>query len=132
ENMLYSVLVLFAIGGGLYNVNMIGLFGQQYVNKRRITDGGFAMVYLMINVGAFLSTSGIIFNPSVWSTDPFYYLAAGICCSVVLLYFSQSFNQEQPVFRPKFTQPSAAIMICIAGAAVLLFWAIYEFAGSAI
>ena len=54
---LYGGLALVVLGNGLYSPNTIANFGKLYLNRKKLLDSGFAMLYLVINLGSILGIS---------------------------------------------------------------------------
>ncbi|WP_179320200.1 MFS transporter [Winogradskyella helgolandensis] len=51
---LYVGLALVVLGSGFYSPNMVSNFGKLYLNKTKLLDSGFTLLYLAVNLGSFL------------------------------------------------------------------------------
>ncbi|WP_375560330.1 MFS transporter [Bernardetia sp. OM2101] len=123
---LYIGLFLVVLGGGFYTPNIISNFGKLYLNKTKLLDSGFTLLYTAVNLGAFagpllIGYCGEYFG---WSIG---FIIAGILIlvSLIPILFIKGNNQSKilasdlPIKRRFFT-------ILIAFVFVGLFWAIYE------
>lgn len=54
ENLFYIGLLLVIIGSGLYGPNSLSLIGRSHPNNPKTLDGSFNIMFLAINIGAFL------------------------------------------------------------------------------
>ncbi len=56
NSLLYVGLVLFILGAGLFNSNLVAEFGKLYNGKKQIIDAGFSSLFSSINIAAFFGT----------------------------------------------------------------------------
>ena len=122
---LYVGLLLVAMGSGFYTPNLFSNFGKLYLNKTKLMDAGFTMLYFSVNLGAFLGTLtiGYIGEKYSWTYG---FIIAGIfmLLSIVPLIIAQEKDVD---FETKNTrQPNQRVRnLTIAFVAIGLFWAIY-------
>lgn len=126
---LYVGLFLIALGSGLYTPNIISNFGRQYLDKAKLLDSGFTILYFAVNLGAFL---GILFI-SLTGEKYGYNIGFAICgllmiISLLPILISKEISLGEPK-KSEFSINNRAIKILIAFLVVGLFWGIYELAG---
>lgn len=61
KEVFYGGIGLIVLGSGLYTPNFLARFGKQFYDKPELTDGGFSVLYVLINLGAFMGTLLITF-----------------------------------------------------------------------
>jgi len=124
---LYTGLGLILIGGGLYSPNLISHFGKQYLNKVKLLDSGFSLLYMFINLGAFL---GILLIGYFGEINHQYGFIIGgvlmlISISLPLLYKEK---REQIEAIPSNLSMAKKITFILSSIfLVAIFWTLYEF-----
>ncbi|KAB1064437.1 MFS transporter [Salibacter halophilus] len=128
ELSFYVGLILFVIGAGLHAPNFTAYFGKAYLNKIKLMDSGFALMYLAINIGAFTGSFLIGYLSEIYG-----FKSGFIVCSIIMLlsltlfYFhrqkklssySNEFNKVS--FNLRFVL--IFIITCVLG----LYWLTYE------
>lgn len=123
---LYLGIGLIVIGGGFYTPNMLSHYGKLYVNKTKLLDAAFTILYVAINIGSFLGVMmiSLIGDKYGWN---FGFISAGILMliSVALPLMNREVkiskkSQENIPLRKRI------ISIVISFILIALFWAIYE------
>jgi POT family proton-dependent oligopeptide transporter len=125
---LYIGLILVALGGGLYTSNLTSNFGKLYLNKTKLLDAGFTLLYLAANIGALVGVVliGYLGETYSWSIG---FITSGIIMilSTIPILFSQEKRNDNTA-ENTFSINQRIIKISIALIFVSLFWAIYEIA----
>ena len=122
-------LLLIVIGNGLYTPNLSANFGKQYLEKTKLLDAGFSILFMAINIGAFLGVVvlGRVGEYYGWN---FAFILAGalMILSIVPIMFAKEADVEleAPVKRGT---SDRTVKILLAALSVGLFWAIYDFSG---
>jgi POT family proton-dependent oligopeptide transporter len=57
QEVFYGSIGLIIIGSGLYTPNLMARFGKQFYTKPELTDGGFTLLYVLVNIGSFIGVS---------------------------------------------------------------------------
>jgi len=126
---LFAGLGLILLGGGLYSPNMLALFGKQYGDRKSLTDSGFMLFYIAVNIGAFigvllLSKLGENLGFSVgFIVSGIFFLIAGVLA--VLSKDDKEIHDQN--LGISITTRTLNVLILIA--AVGLFWWVYELSG---
>jgi len=123
---LYIGIGLVSLGSGLYGPNLFSQFGKLHLNKEAKMDSGFTLLYLAINLGAFL---GILFLGILGEKNFTYgFIAAGILAliSVVFLLLTKTNTQETLDNYKKTPISKRLIMVLIAIFISTIFWGVYE------
>lgn len=94
-NVFYIGLVLIVAGNGLYSPNIIANFGKLYLNKLRLLDAGYSILYLAINLGAALGVLAIGYLGEIYGWKYGFALAAVF--SVFSLLPIRYLEKEVPV-----------------------------------
>lgn len=74
---LYTSLVLIALGDGLYIPNFNAQLGKYYLDRDKLMDAGFTIIYSLINVSAFLG----VFLIGSFQRDM---MPLGLCIAIVI------------------------------------------------
>ncbi len=123
----YIGLSLVVLGGGLYTPNIISNFGKLYLNKTKLLDSGFTILYLAVSLGAFFGVMsiGYIGEKYGWNIG---FVVAGIIMllSTIPILFSKD-KKPKKIIENKATINQRIIIISITFMVVGLFWVIYEF-----
>jgi POT family proton-dependent oligopeptide transporter len=123
---LYAGLFLVVLGSGLYTPNMISSFGKLYLNKTKLLDSGFTLLYLAVNISAAL---GILFLGIIGEKYGYHYgfMLSGILILIAIVPFI-IFKEEPQITASKsnLSLDKRILNIAIAFIAVGLFWAVYE------
>ncbi len=123
---LYVGMGLIVLGGGLYSPNTLALFGKQYLDRKRLLDSGFMLLYLAINLGAGL---GIYF---LSITSEYFGFSLGFALAGVLYIISGVFafysNEAKDIPEEKQTSTvtKRTLNVLAAISIAAFFWFIYE------
>jgi len=114
---LYGGLVLVAIGGGAYGANLAAAFGKRLLDRRKLLDSGFTLLYLAASVG---STGGILLvglaaERSNWELG---FALSGSCAVLSLLpllFQSPAFEKAVPekAMQTSFSRRSIILAACL-------------------
>jgi len=123
---LYLGLFLIVFGNGLYTPNIISNFGKSYLNKTKLLDSGFTILYFATNLGAFLGVLLIgYFGDSFGFSIGFTVSGVLMLLSIVPILISKE-QIEEVKDKCKFSIGNKVLNILIAPIVVSVFWAIYE------
>lgn len=123
---LYLGLFLITIGSGFYGPNILSQFGKLYLNKAKLLDSGFTILYLAVNIGALTSglLIGFLGEKYGWNVG---FITAGMfsLVSVAIMLFTGVNDKflDKPI---DFSFRNGLEKILIAIALVGLFWSVYE------
>ncbi|MEM7185722.1 MAG: MFS transporter [Bacteroidota bacterium] len=131
--MFYIGIGLIALGTGLYVPNLMANFGK--VQRKRVDhmDGGFTLLYTVINIAAFLGVLALAFLGDIGFAYGF--IASGVLlllASVVLIFTPgkqeiKAVDSNPDPTREKASTPTTGwLMVLIAVALSTVFWALYE------
>jgi len=129
---LYLGIGLTVLGGGLYTPNIIAFFGKHYLTKTKLLDSGFTILYLAVNLGAFLGILliGIIGERFAYSYG---FGTAGILALISTILIAITKDVDLPK-KQKFDQSigSRIVKIILALLFIAVFWSLYELSGYAL
>jgi proton-dependent oligopeptide transporter, POT family len=120
---LYIGLILVVIGSGLYSPNLISLFGKRYLNKTKLLDSGFTILYLAINIGSVLGPFIIVYIGETY-TWSYGFLLAGILMLVSVIFpliIKEKEEYQTKESKIKINQKVIRILMVIF--LVTIFWA---------
>jgi len=126
---LYIGIGLVGLGGGLYTPNLISQFGKLYLNKTKLLDSGFSILYMAVNIGAFI---GVMVIGYIGEQYDWYY-GFGIAGILFLLSVIYPLISKEQVCKEridkKFNLENRIIFVSVIIVFVGLFWAIYRIPG---
>lgn len=124
---LYLGLAGIVIGGGLYSPNLLSQFGKLYLDKTQLMDAGFSILFLMVNIGAFVGTTLFVKIGEKYGFH-FGFIAAGVfllIAGIIPLFIKDREFSESPlenaVVKVEHNQRLALFFSII-----VLFWVFYE------
>ncbi len=123
---IYIGLFLVVLGGGFYTPNIISNFGKLYLNKIKLLDSGFALLYTAVNLGGFVGSLliGYCGEHFGWSIG---FIIAGIITLVSLIpILLIKENNQSKLPTSELPIKRRFLSIFIAFVFIGLFWAIYE------
>ncbi|MFD0862472.1 MFS transporter [Sungkyunkwania multivorans] len=123
---LYMGLGLIALGNGLYSPNLIASFGKSYLDKTKLLDAGFMILYLMVSIGTFLGMMLLGYIGERFMMLGFIVAGILMLISVFLIYFFKS-QSDKPV-KIKAPINLRVLNILFTPILVAIFWAAYEMA----
>ncbi len=88
---LYTGLTLICLGNGLYATNIYAAFGKVYLDRTKLLDSGFSILYLAANIGSFCGVLfvSIIAEKFGWSIG-FFVAGMLMLSSLLPLIFSKT------------------------------------------
>lgn len=90
---LYIGMGLMVLGGGLFSTNMTAEFGKSYLQRIKLLDSGFSLLYMGINLGSFI---GVVLISMIAETLSFTagFIGAGVLSilSALPLFFIKKSN----------------------------------------
>jgi proton-dependent oligopeptide transporter, POT family len=128
---LFIGMALIVLGGGLYTPNIMAHYGKLYLNKTRLLDSGFTMLYTAVNIGAIIGSLVIVYLGSI--DFLFGFITSGVLMMLSLLL--PLLIKEKTVLQETNHQLSInRRILCITMAFLLLgiFWGVYEFGSNGI
>ena len=124
--LFFSGIGLILLGSGLYTPNLLARFGKQFYEKPELTDGGFSLLYVLINAGAALGILLItLFGFQNFTTG---FVISGVLMlgATLLAFFANdsTSNTVQPGSKYNNTYSALVIVTTILG--VGFFWYLYD------
>ncbi|MDC7998949.1 MFS transporter [Gilvibacter sediminis] len=123
---LYAGMVLVVLGGGLYTPNLIANFGKSYLNRLKLLDSGFTLLYLAVNLGSFLGILAL----GILADSQGYAIAFGLSGMLALMAIVPIVLTKEPdlnaLKKPSFSLNRRILNILIAFIVVGAFWGLYE------
>ncbi|WP_435578440.1 MFS transporter [Gilvibacter sp.] len=123
---LYAGMVLVVLGGGLYTPNLIANFGKSYLNKAKLLDSGFTLLYLAVNLGSFLGILAL----GLLAEKQGYPIAFGLSGTLALMAIVPVILSKEPDLKaietPTYSITKRILNILIAFIVVGAFWGLYE------
>ena len=125
---LYLGLGLVALGGGLYSPNVLAHYGKLYLNKTKLLDAAFTLLFIGINVGSF---AGIAYLASLGEQRGWHigFIAAGVCMILSVLppiLLKEPDENDVPVDTSKKNKLKHLPKIILAIVLVGLFWMVSQ------
>jgi POT family proton-dependent oligopeptide transporter len=128
---MYSGVGLLIIGSGLYDPNLLALFGKQYLNKPKVIDSGFGLFYIGVNIGAFI---GMLFVAVLSEVEMYYgfLLACGFYILAISIIFAitpdKPLTEEEVAIDKKEykVEPKDVFLVILVFLMSSLFWTCFE------
>jgi len=123
---LYIGLSLILLGGGLYSPNLTATFGKLYLNKTKLLDSAFTILFIMVNIGAFLGTLliGRLGENYNWNYG-FGFAGILMLLSIIpILIFKENIVNTDSQNKTSFKFRLNSILLAILFVGV--FWTVYE------
>lgn len=123
---LYLGLFLVVLGSGFFTPNLISNFGKLYLNKTKLLDSGFTILYLAVNLGSFLGILLIGYVGETYSYNIGFVLSGSLMLlSIVPIILSKEKTLKE-IEKSEFPIGKKVLNILIAFLVVGLFWGAYE------
>ena len=125
-NGLYTGLFLVVLGSGFFTPNFTSNFGKLYLNKTKLLDSGFTILYFAINLGSFFGVLLIGYIGNKYGYN-FGFIFSGVLMllSIVPIIFSKEKNIAKKS-NNELLLSNRILNILIAFIVVGVFWQIYE------
>lgn len=130
---IYTGIALIVIGNGMFSPNITASFGKLYLSKTKMLDGGYAMFYTSIIIGAFVG--GLFISSSGAANAKLgFIISAGMMLVSTLLCFMANDDETQldGVRERRIDFNTRVTHVLLAFGLVGLFWFIYEFTSSSV
>lgn len=132
ELMLYTGLLLILIGSGFYSPNLISSIGKLYTGKEVLLDSTYTLLYIIVNVGAFLGGYVI----TLISQQGGYNVGFVLCGVIMLLSLIPIILYKQPAKQTEefnFKVYSNKNIIIVISSILLssFFWIVYDISSEA-
>jgi len=124
---LYLGLSLVLIGGGMYTPNFLSIYGKSYLNKTKLLDAGFTILYLTTNLGAFFGTLLIGRLGENYNWNYGFLFAGGLILFSTIPIILMRENNEFQYNYSKVSLNNRLTKILLAFLFVGIFWSIYQF-----
>lgn len=129
----YSGIALIVIGNGMFSPNITASFGKLYLSKTKMLDGGYAMFYTSIIIGAFVGGLFISSSGAANAKLGFIISAVMMLVSTLLCYMANDDEtQLDGVRERRIDFNTRATHVLLAFVLVGLFWFIYEFTSTSV
>jgi len=123
----YLGLFLVVIGNGLLTPNIMASFGRFYLNRVKLLDSGFTILYLAVNIGALFGAI-IIGYLSLEYGGNVGFVVSGVIVLLSLVPFLKIKNQETTLENVKHNHSENKIVkIIVVFCLVSLFWLGFDF-----
>ncbi|PCI98007.1 MAG: hypothetical protein COB15_06645 [Flavobacteriales bacterium] len=122
---IYIGIGLITLGGGLYSPNLNAQFGKLYLNKTKLLDAGFTILYTSVNVGSFI---GVLVMGYLGGIN----FALGFIVSGILMFVSivfPFFIREKEISNQETNENNIGrnvMYVIIAAVLIGIFWGVYE------
>lgn len=93
EFIFYTGVVLLFIGLGLYRPNLKALLGKAYLDRPKLLDGGFSLLYLSFTLGSFIGLIIAVLIVDVYGYEFTFLLSGGLMIMGLIPFF---FLKESP------------------------------------
>ena len=125
-NGLYTGLFLVVLGSGFFTPNFTSNFGKLYLNKTKLLDSGFTILYFAINLGSFFGVLLIGYIGNKYGYN-FGFIFSGVLMllSIIPIIFSKEKNIAKKS-NNELLLSNRILNILIAFIVVGVFWQIYE------
>ncbi|WP_405352367.1 MFS transporter [Nonlabens sp. Asnod3-H03] len=122
----YAGLVLIVLGNGLFSPNIISNFGKSYLNKTKLLDSGFTILYLAINLGSFLGILIIGYMGERYGYNIGFIISGVLSLISIIPVFIVAEKRLDKVEKNSLSIKKRILIILIALIAVALFWQLHE------
>ena len=126
----YSAIGLIVMGNGLYTPNLLARFGKQFYNKPELTDGGFSILYVLVNIGAFAGITIVgLFGYENYALG---FALSGILMlgSAILSFLNKETDSNQTPTVVTYNNSYSALIILGTILATGLYWYLYDFSSN--
>lgn len=123
---LYTGLFLIVLGSGLYTPNLISNFGKLYLNKTKLLDSGFTILYFAMNLGSFLGILLIGYLGNEYGFNMGFILSGILMLISVVLVILSKEKKFEKVEASKIAISKRILNILFVLILVGLFWGFYE------
>ncbi|WP_445454624.1 MFS transporter [Flavobacterium sp. 25HG05S-40] len=124
--LFFSGIGLILLGSGLYTPNLLARFGKQFYDKPELTDGGFSLLYVLINAGAALGILVIsLFGFQNFTTG---FVISGVLMlgATLLAFFANDSTSNTVQPASKYNNAYSALVIVTTILGVGFFWYLYD------
>lgn len=125
-NGLYIGLFLVVLGNGFFTPNFTSNFGKLYLNKTKLLDSGFTILYFAINLGSFFGVLLIGYIGNKYGYN-FGFIFSGVLMllSIIPIIFSKEKNIAKKS-NNELLLSNRILNILVAFIVIGVFWQIYE------
>jgi proton-dependent oligopeptide transporter, POT family len=129
KSMTYLGIGFISLGAGAFSINLLSMFGKQYLNKSRLLDSAFTMYYASIHFGAMIGS--ILLGIVAMSNLKIAIIIAALfsACSALLILFLHEVELTQKQLSQFYQYKSRKLILGMTIGFVTLFWFIYQIAG---
>jgi POT family proton-dependent oligopeptide transporter len=125
---LYFALSLLALGSGLYIPNFNAQLGKYYLDREKLIDGGFTIIYSLINLGAFLGAIIIgFFQKDMMKYGLIVAVFANLIALIFQLKVKEQSNEMMQNINIKQTNWKVIILVIIG---ICIYWTASDFIGN--
>jgi POT family proton-dependent oligopeptide transporter len=130
---IYTGIALIVIGNGMFSPNITASFGKLYLSKTKMLDGGYAMFYTSIIIGAFVGGLFISSSGAANAKLGFIISAGMMLVSTMLCYMANDDETQLDGVRERRIDFNTRVThVLLAFGLVGLFWFIYEFTSTSV
>ncbi len=122
---LYTGFALFLIGNGLYVPNFNSNFGKQYLDRTKLLDSGFIILFIAISIGALLGP--LILGYAGEFNFKYGFIGAGISILLSLMFFLSVKSNFESSQLDNITLVNVNFKLIIIALSFLgIYWGLYE------
>lgn len=127
---LYLGLLMIIVGSGFYTPNLMAKYGKQLYGVPHLLDGGFTLLYVMVNVGAFAGTMIITLLGYTNFILGFSLCGIMMILSVLLVFLTKETSKASE--KQTFSLALDKRALLVAGTIIFIgvFWSMYNFTGN--
>jgi len=123
---LYLGLSLVVLGSGLFTPNIIANFGKAYLNKTKLLDSGFTILYLSINLGSFLGILLIGYLGEKYGYNIGFVISGILMLISIIPVFLSKEKRLDEIEKNELPISKRILKILITFIVIGLFWEFYE------
>lgn len=131
---LYGGMTFLIIGSGFYDSNLLAVFGKEYLDRKKIADSGYGILYIAVNIGAFLGVLSVMY---INETSMLFSLILAASLSIVatlIVLATQDVSNTHSVnsaIKPYQATSKNVVLVLLAIVMSALFWLFYDLAAPA-
>lgn len=131
---LYGGMTFLIIGSGFYDSNLLAAFGKEYLDRKKIADSGFGILYIAVNIGAFVGVMSVMY---INETSMLFslILAASLSILATLIVLATQDVTNNPninsEIKPYEATSKNVLLVILAILMSALFWLFYDLAAPA-
>lgn len=127
EISVYIGLITIIIGNALYHPNIMARFGKSYLNKPKLMDSGFLILYLSINIGSLVA--GTLIGDLGEANFSLGFISAGILMLISTLILLLISDEENTDVKNTLALDRRVWSLLIGLILIGIYWGLYDIGG---